>query len=175
METFADKVRATLETLSAQSDTVTAMAIAETLGIKNKKEKQPLYCTISDMKARGELVSTDAKGVYRYVPVKKNYLRTVMWRLLRSRQKVTVEDLQELAGVSENYAYEWLRMLEKREVVIRMKGGTYRLTEDPVDEPLNTERIMRLRDWRKRQKQALSALDQASAAIDQAREALGKE
>jgi len=176
METYADKVRAALVKIcrNSNTDTVTAAVVAAMMGLETHKAKQPLYATISDMKRRGELVpvGTGKKGVYRYVPVKKNYLRTVMWRLLRSRRKITVEDLQELAGASASYAREWIKMLEKREIVKEMDGGGYRLIEDTVEEPVNIERIEKLRNWREQRKQALTALDKASAAINQAKKTL---
>ena len=176
MTTFAEKVRAALGELTRESDVVPASALADALGLDNYKAKRPMYSVIKDMRERGELVQAGQKGVYRFTPVKKTFLRTVMWRVLRSRQKVTVEDLQELAGASKSYAQEWLNMLERREIIKRMKGraGLYRLIEDVVVEPVNTDRIEKLKNWRRQRKEALLALDQASVAIDRARDALKK-
>jgi len=172
METFADKVRGVFRNLGKENKTVTAKAVAAALGLESYDAKRPLYTTITDLKERGELIPGGKNGVYYVVPkplVKQTYVRTVMWRLLRSRKNVTIEDLQELAGASEPYAREWLNMLEKRGVVKKMDAGNYRLIEDPVDEPINTDRAERLRKWREQKKKALSALDKASEAIEEAR------
>ncbi|SDU27247.1 hypothetical protein [Desulfobacula phenolica] len=174
METMAGKIRALLTRLSRDSEIVTAQALAWELGLITREEKLPMYGTLKDMRDRGELIDTGKKGEYRFKPAKKKYLRTVMWRLLRARQIVTVEDLMELAGVSEEYAKEWLRMLTRQDIVKQMKAGVFKLVADPVVEPLNTDRAERLRDLRKRKK-AMAALDKASKAIDTAKKALSED
>ena len=178
MGTFADKVRTVFRDLgNNEAKIVTAKDAAAALGLTSYAEKQPLYATISDMKARGELRRAGKNGAYYVVsdaPVNTLRIRTVMWRLLRARKKVTVEELRELAGASESYAVEWLKMLVKRGVVKKMSADSYHLIEDPVDEPINTDRIERLRTWRQQKKQALSALNKAAEAIEEAKTALNE-
>lgn len=173
METMAGRTRAAMAALSQESETVTAQALAGYLGLKTHEERSPMYVALSDMKSRGEIQDAGVRGVYRFIALKKKpFLRTVMWRILRARKSVTVDDLMELAGASQFYAREWLGMLVKREIVKKMKGGRYRLLEDVVEEPVNTDRSERLKAWRKNKKTTLAALDRASDAIDVARAAL---
>ncbi len=175
MKTMAQKVREAFNEIGRDQDEITATQLVEHLGLSTSKQKPSVYCTLTDMKSRGEIVSV-SRGVYRYKTVKKKpFVRTVMWRILRSRKKVKVEDLIELAGASEPYAVEWLRMLKKRNIVKKMKGGSYRLVNDVVNEPVSLERAERLKNWRKRKKAAMAALDRASAAIDDARKILKKD
>lgn len=65
---------------------------------------------------------------------KKFKLKTIMWRLLKSRKVVSYDDLQELAGVSRSYAQEWMATLVRRKVVKKLDSGKYRLSEheEPV-------------------------------------------
>lgn len=171
MESMAGKVRNALKKLGRSGEEISASALAEHMGLRTHKKKIPLYATLTDMRKRGEVISIK-KGVYQFKPIKKTLLRTIMWRILRAGKKASVEDLMELAGASEAYAQEWLRMLEKREIVKKMKGGIYRLVDDVVIEPENTERVERMRNWRKKKKLAMAALDKASKAIDTAKKAL---
>ncbi|MBA3012941.1 MAG: hypothetical protein KKF12_18525 [Proteobacteria bacterium] len=64
----------------------------------------------------------------------KTQIKTIMWRLLRSRKVVTYEDLQELAGASRSYAQEWMATLIKREVVRKLSKGRYQLINDAAPE-----------------------------------------
>lgn len=171
MKAIAQKVRDAFREIGEDKE-VSAAQLAVHLGLKTGRQKAPFYCALTDMRKRGEIVNI-SRGVYRFKDVpKKPFVRTVMWRVLRSRKKVNTEDLMELAGASEPYAKEWLRILEKRKIVKKMKGGSYRLINDVVKEPVSKERAERLKDWRKRRKEAMAALDRASMAIDNAKKIL---
>lgn len=174
METMAGKVRAAFAALSLEGETVCVKDVMAHLDLVTHADKRPVYTILSDMRQRGELTRVDGSSVYQYHPVKKALVRSKMWRILRARKKVTASDLQELSGASSHYAKEWLQMLAKQEIIKKMKGGVYRLIEDPVEEPVNNDRAARLRGWRKQKKQALSALNQASEAIEHAKQALCK-
>lgn len=101
----------------------------------------------------------------------------VMWRLLRMRRRVQVDDLVEMAAVSEKYAAEWLRMLLKRGVVTKHQppGGkaTWQLVSDQVDPPVNTAKADALRAMRQQRKErALQMLEEAKLALGLACEAV---
>lgn len=101
----------------------------------------------------------------------------VMWRLLRMRRRVQVDDLVEMAAVSAKYASEWLRMLTRRGVVVKHQapGGkaTWQLVSDQLDPPENTDKAEALRARRQRRKQeALKMLEDAKRALGLACEAV---
>ena len=100
-----------------------------------------------------------------------------MWAILRFRKRVTVADLQELAEVSLDYAEDWLRTLVKREVVKRIdqpnnRPSVWQLINDTVKMPDLTDNSERLRTLRAKRKWALHTLDQATVAIEEAKQAL---
>lgn len=101
----------------------------------------------------------------------------VMWRLLRMRRRVQVDDLVEMAGVSEKYAAEWLRMLLRRGVVIKHQQpggkGTWQLVSDQVEPPENTEKAEALRALRRQRKErALGMIEEAKRVLGLACEAV---
>jgi transposase len=104
-------------------------------------------------------------------------LAEVMWRILRMRRRVTVEDLVEMAGASRKYAMEWLRMLVKREVVVKhqLTGGKafWQLVNDQLEPPANTDKAASLRALRRKRKtNALKMIEEAKRALGLACEAV---
>ncbi len=111
--------------------------------------------------------------------------REIMWRLLRMRRRVSVEDLMEMAGVSKDYAKQWLRVLVQREVVRKDQKpglpGAWRLINDQTEMPEDEDKAARLRNLRLQHKQAVNLIDTtikslqtASQALNQAREAINR-
>lgn len=166
---FADKVRKMMIEMGKGNPEVAVLDIALRLDLISKKERRPVYGAISDFQQAGE-VERVRPGVYRYigksqaVPEK----RAVMWRLLRARKVVTVADFQELAGVSEVYAHEWLSMLIRRGIVKMMGADKYRLLNDPIVMPENADKAEQLRRMRERKKKAIAALNAANIAMAEA-------
>ena len=171
MKPSAKEVRNVLIELSKDAEHITTAQMAMELELITRKEKSFMYLILADMRSRGEVVRI-SKGVYQYKPIKKTYLKTIMWRILRSRQSVTVEDLMELAGSSESYAKDWLRMLQRQDVVQKTQNGRYNLVNDVVLEPVNRDKLEYFKDLRKRKKASLGALEKASNAINLAKAAL---
>ncbi|MDX9785476.1 MAG: hypothetical protein RBT11_01775 [Desulfobacterales bacterium] len=167
---FADKVRKMMEEMGRGGRELTVADIALALDLISDADKGPLYRVLCDFRKTGE-VERIGSGVYRYAgkgrsaPPEK---RLVMWRLLRARRVVSIEDLQELAGASLLYAQEWLLMLTRRNIVRMMDNGKYMMISDPVVMPANEDKAEYLR----RHRMALKALDEAAQAIDAARTAL---
>jgi DNA-binding transcriptional ArsR family regulator len=152
---------------------VSAKQLISALNLTSQRDKHDLYRTLHDFVKRGE-VKALTPGVYKYLhKSSKKELKSTMWRLLRARKTVTIEDIQELSGASRKYVVEWLKMLEKRGIVRRFREGKYRLVKDTVVEPENTEKAFRIRELRKKRKEeALTALNDASIAINTAKTAL---
>jgi hypothetical protein len=90
-----------------------------------------------------------------------------MWRVLRAKRTVTVEDLLMMAGAAGSYAREWLGMLEARGVV-RKAGQKYVLIKDHVEMPENDAKAERLRALRARMKGAIADLRTTTLAVRQA-------
>jgi DNA-binding IscR family transcriptional regulator len=98
-----------------------------------------------------------------------------MWKVLRARGAVQVSDLVELAGVSADYAREYLRDLEKAGHVRRLSAprgheAGYRLVSTQVSAPVLTRNADKCRRLRAEKKPA-GAPDtktRARAALDAA-------
>jgi len=152
---FADKIRKTVAELGGDGSEVTAHAIFDTLGITLSATKSRVYYTLRDLRKSGEVERVD-KGLYRWrgkqAPPE---LRQKMWKLLRKRFSVTVEDLMELAGASEQYAKEWLTALHRRGVIQRIQPGHYRIIKDTVEMPDLDDNARKLRRFREKKKQEI--------------------
>jgi predicted transcriptional regulator of viral defense system len=139
--------------------------------VMTRKDHQRIRDVLRELRKTGE-IERISRGQYYYSgrAKKTNELREIMWRVLRARRNVTVEDMMELCGASERYAREWLSMLVRRGVLSH-KNDRYRMITDPIDMPSDEEKAEALRLLRQRRKsQALEALDRAAAAIAEARE-----
>ena len=112
-----------------------------------------------------------APGVYNYRGKQggKPEIQEVMWRLLRSRRTVTVEDLQEMAEAEESYVLEWLRMLIRRGIV-RESGGSYQMIKDTVEMPRNDEKAERLRRLRAKWKAVKETVDEVFDELSEVEE-----
>ena len=131
-ESFANTVRKIV--VAADRD-VTVPDIAILLDMISEKEKRRIRHALYDMRKTGEVVRVK-QGFYRYVgKSKRSEYREIMWRILRARRSVTIDDLVEMSGASRKYVREWLCMLTIREIVRRHKNGKYQLIKDPVKMP----------------------------------------
>ena len=163
---FADKVRKIMVELGKGGREIAVADVALRLDLISKLEKRPVYGAMSDFMDAGE-VERVRPGVYRYIGKKKDVpeKRVVMWRLLRARRMVTISDLEELAGVCGEYARQWLTMLIRRGIVVRIGEDKYRLKNDPVVMPEDEDKAEQLRKLRARNKQTLSAILAAQNAL----------
>lgn len=169
-DSFANKIRQAAKSLAPQGDIKTA-ELGHAAMVQTPKEHKRMLNAVCEMVKAGEMERV-SRGVYRYVGKKKPAeAREVMWRLLRMRRRVSVEDLVEMAGASENYAKEWLQMLARLNVVRKFDNGIYQLINDTVEMPTDDDKAARLRLIRANKK-AMNALNNASAAITIARDAI---
>lgn len=171
-DSLANQVRTVLRNAGGRD--VRVNAIADELDMIFAKEKKPIFTALRDMRRRGE-VAKSAPGVYRYLgrPNAGPQIQQVMWRVLRARRTVTVDDMRELAGASKAYAQEWLGLMVRHGVVRRhAANGKYQLVKDVVEMPRNDAKAAKLRRLRQRQKEALAALDAVDAATARARQAI---
>lgn len=169
----------TLELAAAQGGEVTADAVSNALGLATHQAHKQLLNTLSDLSLAGR-VHRVRKGVYSPPPTPRQpEKREVMWRTLRMRRRVTIEDLVELAGVSCEYAREWLAALTHRGVVRKHQRpglpATWQLIHDTVAMPEDDTKAAKLRQLRQRRKQELTqAIDQALKGLQTINEALSK-
>lgn len=171
---FTDRVRKALAREEGRE--IAAMEIANRMDLGfGKKYTHPLYKALAQLVKQGEAEKV-RPGVYRPIrrADKKPELQQVMWRLLRASRRVTVEDLQEIAGATVEYAREWLDMLIRQGVVKNLAGagvpGIYQLINDTVDMPADEAKRVRLKRIRLAKREALAALTAARIAVMRAEE-----
>jgi len=178
---FAGQVRKALQRIGMDYREISAAELAHELDMIADKEKQRLYNTMRDFIKRGE-VTRPRDGVYVYkgqaAPANGNG-RDRMWAVVRARRQVTVEDLQQLAGVGAEYAKEFMRLLVRNGAARRIdrtgQATVYRLTTDSVDIPAAAAEAnaAKLRNIRAQKKdEALAALTAAEVSVKMARRAL---
>lgn len=173
-QTFAGRIREAARALGE----FTAKDLGERMGVKTYTEENKIRLWLKDFLKRGEMRRV-APGRYVYAGQDRGTeeKRQRMWRVLRARRAVTAADLQELAGASAEYAWEWLRAL-KRQGLVAKTGRTWRLLHDPVEMPTmrdNAEKIRRLRAAHKALADELARIEQALAQSRRALESLSKE
>lgn len=173
---LAGKVREAMRSLGAEGKEIASPALAIKLDMVFAKEKQVLYRALRDFVKSGEITRI-RPGVYLHNTNKKPpQLQEIMWRYLRSKKTITIDDLVEISGASREYAAEWVYMLARREIVekIRLGGARkYRLISDPVIVPVNDDNRKKLHKLRKQKKrEAVAALTAADLAIQKAKEAI---
>lgn len=138
-----------------------------------RQEKQ-VRNALSDLYLAGR-VERISQGVYRLAQRQETLQKqAAMWRILRARRTVTVDDLQELAGTSDLYAKEWLRTLIKHGLMRRLPDGKFQLVKDPGPTmPALTDNAEKLRRLRAEKKtQAIAAISRARQALDEAERAI---
>lgn len=172
-KTITDKVRAIAKQLSSKGVEITAEAVGDKCGVQTFDQRKRIYNILYDLYRTGELERT-GRGSYRYVgkPPARPQKQLIMWRFLRMQRTVTIEDLQEVAGVSADYALEWLGFLASRKLIRDHGNGKYQLVSDVLEMPRNDEKAAKLRELRRRKKAALEAMKDARKAIDKAEQAL---
>jgi len=180
-ESFAKTVLATLEKLAAVAPLghVELGDISNALMIQTTAAHKRVSNALSEMKTMGKVVRV-RQGVYAVAKSTGHQeLREVMWRLLRMRRRVTVDDLMEMAGAGVEYARDWLRMLENLGVVKKISQGAasnprvWQLIKDTVEMPVDAENAARLRALRKKKKQqALADIAAAQLILCKAHQAI---
>jgi hypothetical protein len=177
-QTFTGRVRKIMQELGAGGREFGVQEVAVTLDMVSNEEKRPLYNCINTLRKAGEIQRV-RPGVLLYKGRKKGApeVQEVMWRILRARRTVTIEDLMELAGASHAYAKEWLGMLRRRTIISRTdfpgnKPSKFTMIKDPVQMPLNDAKSDRIRQMRAEKKKAMAALDAAYTNILEARIAI---
>ena len=168
-ETFAGRIR---NIIAAYPGEFRTREIAERLDLVFNKDKQPLYQALRDFVSAGEIEKI-RQGVFIYKGRKNPaQLQEIMWRFLRARKKVTIDDLVEISGAGRRYVREWLQMLVRREIVRKNPNGIYLIIKDPVDMPKNEKKAQRLRRIRAEKKKALDAIDKVVTIALEARMAI---
>jgi len=179
-DSFTTQVLAkVLELAATNRGEVTTDALSRAMECKTRQEHRRMLKTLRDLYQQGRIVRL-SQGVYGPVQgFKQPDKRNVMWRVLRTRRRVTVEDLVVMADVSPRYAKEWLATLVKREVVRKHQQpgliGTWQLINDAVDMPEDDAKATKLREIRRKRKEAVAVvLDDALKNLQTIGEALSK-
>lgn len=183
-ESFAKTVLDAVSALAASSGAFAGLAsvseISDALMIQTTAQHKRMLNTLSDLKNAGRILRV-SQGVY--APVKlesKPEIREVMWRLLRMRRRVMVDDLIEMAEASAEYASDWLKMLEVRGVVRKINQGggkpcAWQLINDTVEMPVDTDKAVKYRALRlKKKQQAMADLAAAQKLIGKAHQAISE-
>jgi len=170
---FANKIRTAIHELTAAGTECSTTNISHQAFIQKPEDHKRMLGVLCDFRKAGELERVSL-GVYALTNRKKpEEKRQVMWRVLRMRRLVTIDDLVEMAGVHRDYAGEWLRTLEKQGVVRIGTNGAARLIKDSLEMPEVTDNAEKLRALREKKKKALSAaLNSIEIGMDKARAAL---
>ena len=138
-KTFAGKIR---NIIAACPGEIRTREIAEKLDLVFDSDKQPLYQALRDFASTGEIEKI-RQGVWVYKGRKNPaQFQEIMWRFLRARKKVTIDDLIEISGAEKRYVKEWLQMLVRREIVRKYKNGNYLMIKDPVEMPRNEKKAL---------------------------------
>ncbi len=180
-QSFAKKV---LETLQAEAvkrnGSVSSTELSHALFIQTSKDHKRMLNAVYDLVKNGR-IKRISQGVY--APDTKTRTpdkREVMWRIIRMRKAVTLADLQELADVSKDYAKQWLAMLVRRGIAVRVTPPNknvphcWRLIKhDLAEMPVDTRKAEKLRELRKnRKKQILSTIDVIGKKLAKVRESI---
>ena len=179
-ESFSKRVftAVTDRVASSPEGQATVSDISDALMIQATAEHKRMLNTLSDLKNAGRIVRV-SQGVY--APAKreaKPEIRERMWRVLRMRRRVMVDDLVEMAEASAEYASDWLRTLEVQKVVRKINPGggkpcVWQLINDTVEMPVDTNSAAKYRALRKKKKQqALADLAAAQKLIGKAHQAI---
>lgn len=151
--------------------------LSSRLHLQTRKEHKRMLNTLSDLSRAGKVVRV-SQGIYAEAkPAAEPDKREIMWRLLKMRRRVTVDDLVEMAGVSRDYAREWLLILVRREVARKIqepgKAGLWVLINDSAEMPLDEDKAARLRNIRLKKKKAIAGkLDAIDAVLGEVRQLL---
>lgn len=171
-QSFAQTVLDAVKKAVESGGEVEVNDLSDLLQLKTRQEHKRMLNTMSDL-TRSRRVVRVRQGVYAAPrspgPADK---REVMWRLIKMRRRVTLDDLMELAAVTREYAREWLGLLVRREVATKIQepGSTraiWVLRNDSAEMPVDDLKAERLRAIRKKNKGIVDKLKEAQSLLDQ--------
>ncbi len=182
-QSFAKTVLAAVQEIAAKNNgEASCDAISTAVWMQTKAPHKRLLNTLCDL-YRTKRIMRIRQGVYGpMVDEKQPDKREVMWRVFRMRRVVTVADLQEMAGVSPIYAKEWLELLSRRGVAVRITPATNQnnhphswriINSDSAECPVDSDKAARLRDLRRKKKEAIHGrLDAIDTVLGEVRQLL---
>lgn len=142
------------------------------MDFRSYRDRKRLTATLSDLCQAGR-IRRISQGVYGPPPAQPTQpeKRDVMWRVLRMRRRVSIDDLVELAEVSKDYARDWLQVLVRRGIACKHQQpglpGTWQLLVDQVERPADEGNANRLQVLRRKKKQAaMGLLDDALKQVE---------
>ncbi|MDH5298696.1 MAG: hypothetical protein OEV91_06720 [Desulfobulbaceae bacterium] len=175
-ESYTHQVRKLCWALGVDGKPFTLSDLVDGLMIQTAAEQRKLVSRLRDLKREGTVQGV-GMSLYRLAKGPEaacaGEIRLKMWKVLRARRTVHIDDLVELAGASREYAKEWLETMARHQVVRAVAKGRYLLIVDRVEMPRLADNAQKLRRLRARQK-ALSKLGEARVAIDEAEKAINE-
>lgn len=167
-----ERVRNVIATYGPEQQYITTKDVCAHLGLFTKAERKPVYQVMDQLAEQGELEKVGSACFKKKKPPEPVNKKTAMWKTLRTRRKVTVTDLMELAGVSQAYAEEFLYSLRKYESVKSEGFGENRvwilLGDPPVEMPDIKDNARKLKRLRAKKKELEKALNEIAAALGKA-------
>lgn len=179
-QSYAGSVLAkALELAAAGNGEATVADISAAMNTHTRVQHKRVMNILSEHARDGRLHRI-RQGVYGPLPAaaRQPDKREVMWRLLKMRRRVTLDDLIEMAGVSREYAREWLAMLAKHDVVRKAQTAlnapaVWTLVNDTVAMPIADDKAAKLRALRLKKKEAIAGkLDAIDTALGEVRQIL---
>ncbi len=172
---FRDRVRAAVS--AGGDEPATVAGICEQLKINRPEKKRRIRTELAKLKAAGEIEHV-GPSTYRRAgrppktPAKKPTVNEAMWRVVRARRRVTIDDLRELTGASQSAAAKFLQTCVRQGVCNKRDKFTFQMVSDPVVCPVNEKATEYQRKIRAAKKRAMAAMDQAFSEIADARMAI---
>jgi len=152
---FSRQVLDAANTLLTVRNEVSTDDISKELNIQTRRDHKRLIWVLSNLKQAGRL-SWIRQGVYGARLQAKPDKREWMWRVLRMRRRIQLDDLVEMTGVNRDYAKQWLRLLVKHGIAFKQQEpgmkGTWHLMNDLAECPVDTDKAVRLRKLRQEKK-----------------------
>ena len=176
----AGKIRRVFRELGANGRPVRQQDVAAhpVFDLITDKEKQKLFRAIRDLHRAGELERVKP-GVYVYRGrTDAPQIRERMWAICRARGRVTIADLEELAGASWEYAKEFLALLVRQGIAKKLPGhrapAVWAMLATPAETPVDNAKAARLERIRKEKKKALAVIDQVTPSLISAAQELSR-
>ena len=134
-----------------------------------EQNQEKLRSVLKAMVKTGEITRV-ARGKYQYVGEKtgSTTMQQKAWKIIRARKKVTIEDIIELAGMTKNYAQDWLNTL-KANGIVKKASKQYILIKDTVSMPINAHHAQYMKKYNKNKKAINTELDNIEKSIKQIR------
>jgi len=145
------------------------------LEVKTRQEEKSLRQAVKDLLKAGDFRRLGEDRLdFVPRPAGAPGKEEMMWRFLRLNREASGAKLMAVSGAALTTVWDFGERLVKRGLAAKTADG-FRLLSDPGPGlPFDEARADRARNWREKRKKALAALDQAFAAVAEARMAVSE-